>query len=101
MDGVTIAAVGRRSGRRGLAGPAGLRSGLRVAQPLNVSPADQVLASGPDRLDVAVLDPSADRHVAYAEFFGSALYGQQLALFHTADRTASSEQHNTLRGFTD
>ena len=80
--------------------PAWLRSGLRIAQSLNVPPADQILASGAKRRQVLVCDPSTDRHVAHAQLGSGFLNGQQLVLFHAADGTASSEQHNTLRGFT-
>lgn len=94
------AAVSSGVGGRALAGTAGLRPGLRVAQAINVPLADQVLAAWPARFQMAVLDPTADRHVAHTQLGGSFLDGQQLFLFHTADATAFCEQHNTLWGYT-
>lgn len=86
--------------RGGLAGAAGLGSGLWIAQSFHVSPADQVLTTRPAWLQVAVLDPSADRHVAHTQLVGGFLNGQQLVLFHADDATAPCKQDNTLRGFT-
>lgn len=75
-------------GGGGLAGAAGLRPCLRIAQPVNVPPPNQILATWPARLQMAVLDPAADRHVAHAQLGGCLLDGQQLFLFHKADATA-------------
>lgn len=82
------------------AGAAGLGAGLRVAQPLYVSLTDQVLTAWTARRNVPMFDPATDRHVAHTELGGSFLDGQQLFLFHPADRTAFCEQHNTLRAYT-
>jgi hypothetical protein len=84
----------------GLPGAAGLRPGLRIAKALDVAPPDQVLAAGTNRLQVAVLDPATDRHVAHPELGGGGLNGQQVVLFHAADATAFCEQDNTLRAYT-
>jgi hypothetical protein len=94
------AAAPRLRGGGLLAGAAGLRPGLRVAQPFDIPLANQVFAARPARLQVAVLDPSADRHVAHAELVGGLLNGEQLVLFHAGDRTASCEKDNTLQDFT-
>src|SRR5687768_13995784 len=94
----------RGAGGRGLGGglsrTAGLRPCFRIAQTLHVAAADQVLTTRTERLQMAMLDPATDRHVAHAELGCGGLYGQQLVLFHATDGIASREEDNTLRGCT-